>query len=177
MRKFIIALTFAVVLVLGAQTAFAAQNPSVTIVNPVSGTTVYADNLLVSVKITTASAIKVFVTQEYKVVNGVNTAVAFDEYQKTDKAAIASVPFGATESFTNANALSFYTRKVENVKPGIYKITVNTVDAEEKVLYTNSNAVEIKAKEENPAEAANQETTPSGPAQFLKGLLKIIFNN
>ncbi|MCL1808338.1 MAG: hypothetical protein FWG42_01055 [Clostridiales bacterium] len=176
MRKFMIAAAFAAVLLLSAQAVFAAPNPSVTIVNPVSGSTVYADSLLVSVKVTTAAAIKVSVTQEYKVVNGENTTISLEEYQKTDKSELASVAFGATESFTSTSSLSFYTKKVENVKPGIYKITVRTVDAEDKVLYTNSNPVEIKAKE-GQADPAALESQASGPAQFLKGLLKIIFNN
>ncbi|MCL1982085.1 MAG: hypothetical protein FWG53_03195 [Clostridiales bacterium] len=177
MRKYGAALAVVLSLLLSTQAVHAAPNPNITIVNPVSGSTIYSDNLLVSVKIATASAIKVSVTQEYKVVNGENTTVTLEEYQKTDKSELASVAFGTTESFVSTNALSFYTKKVENVKPGVYKITVRTVDAEDKVIFTNSNPVEIKAKEESAGDSAAAESPASGPAQFLKGLLKIIFNN
>ena len=154
---------------------FAAANPNVTIVNPVSGKPIYSDNLLVSVKITAASTISVSVTQEFKVVNGENTTVNLEEYQKTEKSETASVLIGNTDNFTSVNNLSFYTKKVESVKPGIYKITVNTVDGENKTLFTNESIIEIKPKEENPADTAVLESQPSGAAQFLKNLLKIIF--
>jgi len=154
---------------------FAAANPNVTIVNPVSGKQIYSDNLLVSVKMTAASTIFVSVTQEFKIVNGENTTVSLEEYLKAEKSETSSVLIGNTDSFTSANNLSFYTKKVENVKPGIYRITVNTVDADNKILFTNDSTIEIKPKEENPADTAVIESQQSGAAQFLKNLLKIIF--
>ena len=175
MRKRFIALVTVIMVLLSAQTAFAAANPNVTIVNPVSGNTVYSDNLLVSVKLTTASAIKVSVTQESKVVNGEHTTLSLEDYQKIDKSEITSTALFEAESFVSTNTLSFYTKKVENIKPGIYKIKVDTVDAEGKALFTNTSAVEMKAKEESPPDPVSEEAQPSGPAQFLKSLLKIIF--
>jgi len=175
MRKWIAAAIIAFMFFVSTQAAFADANPNVTIVNPVAGATIYSDNLLVSVKIAEAASIKVYVTQEFKVVNGDNASVSLDEYQKADASETASVPVGAAESFTSANDLSFYTKKVENVKPGIYQIKVNTVGADDAVLYTNSSIVEIKAKDENTADPAVLENQQSGAAQFLKNLLKIIF--
>ena len=176
MRRRLVALAIVIcMLFCGTTAVFAASNPNVTIVNPVSGLIVYSDNLLVSVKITAASSITVSVTQEFKVVNGEKTTVSLEDYLKTDKSETAGDPIGTTDSFTSINNLSFYTKKVENVKPGIYKITVNTVDAEGKTLFTNESIIEIKSKEENPADAATLESPQSGAAQFLKNLLKIIF--
>jgi len=175
MRKCIIALALVFVFLMSAPVTFAAANPHVTIVNPVSGTTIYSENLLVSVKLTSPLSIKVTVTQEFKVVNGENTHIGLADYLKTDTGEIASVAVGAAESFTSTNSLSFYTKKVENVTPGVYKITVDTISEDGKVLYTNLNPVEIKPKEDNPAEPPGAESQPSGPAQFLKNLLKIIF--
>jgi len=176
MRKHANALILAFcVFLCSASPVFAAANPNVTIVNPVSGKPIYSDNLLVSVKLTSAQTITVFVTQEFKVVNGENATVSLEDHQKIDKSESASVLIGSADSFTSVNNLSFYTKKVENVKPGLYKITVNTVDGENKILFTNESTIEIKPKEENPADTAVLETQQSGAAQFLKNLLKIIF--
>ena len=177
MRKCISMLLITLMLLMGTTVAYAAANPNVTIVNPVFGSTIYSDNLLISVKLTAASSITVSVTQEFKNVNGENVTISMEEYQKADSSGIVSIAVGSAESFTSTNNLSFYTKKVENIKPGIYKITVNTVDADGKELYSNSNPVEIKPKEENPADPAVLETPQSGPAQFLKNLLKIIFKD
>jgi len=188
MRKKIIAILVILMVLLSAQTVFATPsaisvatpvtpNPNVTIVNPVSGSTIYSDNLLVSVKVTGPLSIKVSVTQEFKVEDGVNISVSLEENEKLEKAQTANVTIGTTDAFTSTNNLSFHTKKVENVKPGVYKITVDTVDAEGDVLYTNSNLVEIKAKEENPANAAVVESQSSGTAQFLKNLLRAIFRD
>ena len=176
MRKFLPALVFVLVFLLCAPAAFAAANPNVVIVNPVSGATVSSDNLLVSVKLTAPATIKVSVTQEFKVVNGENTSVSLEEYQKTDKSETASSEIGTTDTFTSTNNLSFYIKKLENVTPGVYTITVATVDQDGKVLYTNSSPVEMKAKEDNSADSVSSDSSQSGPAQFLKNLLKIIFN-
>ena len=170
------ALAFVLAFSLFAQSAFATPNPNITIVNPVAGTMIYSDNLLVSVKITTASSIRVSVAQEFKVVNGENTVVSLEEYQKAEKNEVTGAAIGSAAMFNSSGALSFYTKKVENVKPGLYRITVDTISADEKILFTNTNLVEIKPKEES-ADITPQESQPSGPAQFLKGLLKIIFSN
>jgi len=174
-RKCIIAIALVFAIFVSAPTVFAAANPYVTIVNPLSGSTIYSDTLLVSVKLTTAASIKVAVTQEFKIVNGENTYVKLEDYQVTDAAEIASVAVGTAEVFTSSNNLSFYAKKVENVTPGVYKITVDTINGDGKVLYTNSSPVEIKPKEDSPPEPSGVESQPSGPAQFLKNLLKIIF--
>ena len=163
MRKYMLAIIFVLLLSLNASFVFASSNPDVVIVNPVTGTTVYSENLLVSVKVTAPTSIKVSVTQESKTVNG-------------DVTTVTSSAIGTTDSFTSTTNLSFYTKKVENVKPGDYKITVNTVDADDAVIFTNTSFVEIKAKEDNPVGGETSDPGQTGPAQFLRNLLKIIFN-
>ena len=177
MRKQIIAFTITFLLFLSTATVFATANPSITIVNPVSGATIYSDNLLVSVKMTTPSAIKVSVTQEVKTVNGNHTSITLEEYQTLEKTQISSIAVGTADNFTSTNNLSFYTKKVDGIKPGVYKITVETIDADSNVIHTNASPVEIKAKEENPANATTLESQNSGPAQFLKNILRAIFKD
>jgi hypothetical protein len=175
MRRFAIIVSLILVFLLSASAAFATPNSNVTIVNPVSGQTIYAESLLVSVKVTAPMTVRVLVTQEFKVVGGENTTVSIEEYLRTESRETASVNVGQSESFTSTNNLSFYTKKVDSIKPGVYKITVSTIDAEGKVSFTNTSHVEIKPREENPAEITSEESQQSGPAQFLRGLLRIIF--
>ena len=176
MRKYMTALIFVVLLSLNTSFVFAAANPNIIIVNPVSGSTVYSDNLLVSVKITTPSSIKVSVTQEFKLTNGERAAVSLEEYQKAEAATVTGSAIGTADNFTSTTNLSFYTKKIDNVNPGVYKITVDTLSPDGVVLFTNSSPVEIKAKESNAAESAGSESNQSGAANFLRSLLKIIFN-
>jgi len=158
MRKFTLAVVFVLLLSLFAPSVFGAANPNVVIVNPVPGVMIYSDNLLISVKVTEPTTIKVKVNLE--TTNG-------------DTPVITAI--GAEETFTSTTNLSFYTRKIEIVKPGNYRVVVDTIDAGGSVIFTNSSLIEIRAKEDNPAE--NTATgSQSGPAQFLKNLLKIIFN-
>jgi len=177
MRKQFIAILVILMVFLSTSTVFATANQNVTIVNPVAGNTIYSNNLLVSVKLTAPLSIRVSVAQEFKVVEGVNTNVSLEEYQKTEKNQTASVAVGTAYSFTSTNNLSFYTRKVENVRPGVYTITVETIDSEGSVTHTNSNLVEIKAREDDPANLATVESHNSGTAQFLKNLLRAIFRD
>ena len=163
MRKYMIALIFILLLSLNVSFVFATANPNVIIVNPVSDSPVYSENLLISVKITAPATIKVYVTHEQKVVSG-------------DRTTVTSSVIGTADDFTSTTNLSFYTKKVENVKPGDYKIVVDTINTEGTVIHTNASLVEVKAKEDNPADSANSESVQSGPAQFLRNLLKIIFN-
>jgi uncharacterized membrane protein len=177
MRKHIIAILVILLVFFSTSAVFAASNPNVTIVNPVTGSTIYSDNLLVSVKITAPLSIRISVTQEFKVVNGVNTTVSLEDYLKAEPSQRTSEPVGTTDSFTSTNNLSFYTKKVDNVTPGVYKITVQTIDDENNVIHTNSSPVQIKAKAENPANSAAVESQNSGTAQFLKNILRAIFRD
>jgi len=182
MRKKFIALLVLIVIFLSTSVVFADQNPNVTIVNPMNEDTLYSDNLLISVKLTEPITVKVSVTQVFKVVNSANVAITtIDEYKKTlvpeSSIDTEQVTFATLDPFTSTNNLSFYTKKLENVKPGIYIISVNTIDTEGNAMYTNTNVVSMRPKEENPNDPASFDTPQSGTTQFLKGLLKSIFGN
>jgi hypothetical protein len=152
-------------------------NSYVTIVNPVSGSVVYSDNLLVSVKMTAPVEIRVLVTQEFVVVDGEDTSVSLEDHLTTPSGQIRSEEVGTVERFTNVNNLSFFTRRVEDVAPGIYRITVQTVNERGYVLHTNSSPVEVRAPEENATNATPTSSQGSGTAQFLRNVLRTIFGN
>ena len=184
MRKKLIALIVLALVILHSQAAFAGEpNPHVTIINPVHEDTLYSDNLLVSVKLTQPTTIEVSVLQVWKVVNGVNTEMTLEEFQRSrtpeSRLDTATTRFVRMDPFTSANQLSFFTRKVENITPGgVYIINVNTLNPEGRVTNTDTSVVLMKAKEENPAEPVASDTPqPSGPSQFLRNLLKTIFGS
>ncbi len=80
-------------------------------------------------------------------------------------------------SFTCSNNLSFYTKKLEKIQPGVYLVKVDTVDGDGKAIYSVTNYVGIKQKASAVSESAIFDSQQSGTMIFLKGLLKSIFGN
>ena len=125
--------------------ASAASDPNVTIVSPAVESVVNSDSLLISLKITKPETIKVSVFEEKQLVgeelksvdvNNIETlqaaTTATASSVTTDGVAVAS---GVTakfvskevmvpETFTSTNTLSFYTKQLNNVTPGLYKVKV-----------------------------------------------------
>lgn len=158
--------------------AFGAADPKVAIVNPVSYSSVTSTNLLVSVKITQPKTVKVSVS-EIRRTSGSST-VSLGE---SDMKAIEAGTFDTTgivyssvssENFKTTNNLSFYTKKLENVNPGVYLIKVDTI-SQDKVIYSSRSYVTVKSK----AAVENKvfDSSQSGTAAFLQGLIKSIFGN
>jgi predicted phage tail protein len=65
---------------------------------------------------------------------------------------------------------------VENVEPGVYRITVETVNAQDIVTHVNSTLVEVRSVEDNPINIV-PDGQGSGTAQFLQNILRAIFGN
>ncbi len=165
-----IILALIIALVCGFATfAFADADPYVSIVNPSGDTTVYAPNLLVSVKITKAETITVEVSKESTVTT---TSAAVDGTVET-KTSKVYTPVAQKETFTSTNSLSYYTKKFEEITPGTYRILVKTVDANGEALYTTSKLVKVAAKEV----ASTTFSSSSGTFTFLQNLLKTIFGD
>ncbi|MFV0517085.1 MAG: hypothetical protein ACK5MV_06780 [Aminipila sp.] len=181
MKKWILTLVLVISLIFGCITvSFAAADQDVTIVNPVSGSSLTSSNLLISIKITQPKNIKVSVSEIRK--SSGDTTVALSEsdmkaildgsYSDTSSLSYSSV---SSEGVTTTNNLSFYTKKLEKVTPGVYLIKVETI-SQDKVIYSSRSYVTIKSK---AAEADSKlfESSQSGTAAFLQGLIKSIFGN
>lgn len=181
MRKYLIALV--VILSILCSTVFtsAATDPAVVIVNPVSNSTVYSNNLLISIKVTQPKTIKVKVFEEKQMVNGTLSAVSVLPLAPSNSASktnFTSIPVIAAASFTSTNNLSFYTKQLNDLKQGLYRIQIDTVDATGQILYSNNSYVIVKEKEaEANADTKIFETPQSGTLQFLQNVLKTIFGN
>lgn len=156
---------------------YAARDPHVFLVNPVSNSTVYTNNLLISIKLTEPKTIKVKVWEEKQIVNGTLAAVNVSTLTTTNGSVNTS---GFTEvivdtalPFTSKNNLSFYTKQVSVPGPGLYKIQIDTLDDANKVKATNNSYVVVKEKVTE--EAKIFDAPQSGTMQFLQNLLKNIF--
>lgn len=163
-------------------------NPNVTIVNPTDETVLYSSNLLISVKVAQKATITVDVFKES--ITASDTATMQEEKKDTstvsstekkdkttDKKVYTYTSIMDTETFVSESDLSFYTKKIENVELGTYKIVVNTLDADGKVAFSSERFVKV---EEKPAEASQSiifSTNQSGTLTFLKNLLTTIFGN
>ena len=176
MRKLILVLTVLLSLLCSTFVSSAAGDPTVVLVNPASNSTVYSSNLLISVKLTEPKTIKVSVFEEKQMVNGTLSAINLNmlttSNETVNNAGFTSVIVFDPPAFTSSNNLSFYTKQV-NLKPGLYRIRIDTLDDAKKVINTNNSYVAVKEK----AEAKIFETPQSGTMQFLQNLLKTIFGN
>lgn len=178
MRKIMMALIIVISLISSSVFAFAA-NP-VVLVNPVANSIVYSSNLLISVKLTQPATIKVQVFEELQIVNGVWSAVNIDTLSLTGNGvnntdSFKSTPVMKEDTFTSNRNLSFYTKQVNDLKPGLYKIQIKVVDSSGKTTDTIKRHVAIKQKTENGTKIFD--TPQSGTMQFLQNLLKSIFGN
>ena len=176
-------LVLVAILAMGAPAALATYetqttpNPNITIVNPVAGSVVYSNNILVSVKMTAPVSINVFVEREFVITEDGNESVSITEHLEKDSTQIYSTLVSEPNKITNANNLSFHTELVGNVEPGVYRITVETINAQGDVIHVNSNLVEIRSVEENQANMIPTDGPGSGTAQFLQNILRAIFGN
>ncbi len=157
----------------------AAADPNVVLVNPVANSTVTSSNLLISVKLTQPKTIEVTVFEEKQMVNGTLSAVNVNALSTSsgsiNSASLTPVAVTLPARFTSTNNLSFYTKQVNNLKPGLYKIQIETLDASNKPTHTNNSYVFVKEKTEEGAKIFD--TPQSGTMQFLQNLLKTIFGN
>ncbi|MDD4564460.1 MAG: hypothetical protein PHE79_03165 [Eubacteriales bacterium] len=158
----------------------AAGDPSVTLVNPASNSTVYSNNILLSVKLTQPKSIKVSVFEEKQMINGTLSSVNINALAASNgtvnKASFISQPIGIPANFTSSNNLSFYTKQINGLKPGLYRIRIDTLDNSGNKTHTSDSYVAVKEKtEETDANLFN--SRQSGTVQFLQNLLKNIFGN
>ena len=81
----------------------------------------------------------------------------------------------APETFTCTNTLSFYTKQINNVTPGLYKVKVDTINEAGEVLYSIETLVVVKGVASEAEKTDLFESNQSGISQFLQNLLKNIF--
>lgn len=184
MKKYIIAVLLIAMMLLSTVVSFAASDPSVVLVNPTVGSTIYSTNLLISVKVTQPKTIRVTVTEEKKKVNDNYYSTTIEEIQKAEQAMVAGKPASTfvriaveeADTYVSQNYLSFYTKRFEKVSPGTYRIRVETL-LDGQVIYSSESLVMMKEKPVETTAAKIFSSSQSGATQFLQNLLKSIFGN
>ncbi len=92
----------------------------------------------------------------------------------TKKYVYTDIEYTSPAGFTASGELGFFTKQLTGVKPGLYRVQVDVLDADGKTAESIVNFVAVKEK---PAEAKTDifETQQSGAMTFLSNLLKSIF--
>ena len=151
-KKRIVPVLVAVVIALFSSTigAFAAGNPYVTIVNPIQNSKIEGNSFLVSVKIAKAERLKIEVYEA-----------------KAGKLALHEPAI-----FTNTgNRLTYFTRRINKVKPGYYVVAVSTLNNRNRVIYKDKWGFEVT----NKAEVVTFNSKTSDPG-ILQNLLRTILD-
>lgn len=162
--------------------ASAAQDPAVTIVNPEDQVAVYSDSLLISVKVTQPKTIQISVSEKKQTVG--NTYVSFDvnklmeqttQVSKDSLRSAKSVDVCPEEKFTCSNNLSFFTKKVSDLTPGVYEVKVKTLNGAGQVTYSSSSLVALMGKQSAEDQANIIDKKENGAIKFFKDLFNSIF--
>ncbi|MDD2190854.1 MAG: hypothetical protein PHV71_05040 [Eubacteriales bacterium] len=179
-KRLTIVFTVIIALLCSTVSSSAAGDPSVVLVNPTSNSTVYSNNILISIKVTQPKAIRISVFEEKQIVNGTLSAVNINTLSTSNGGLnttnLNSQPVGIPVEFVSKNNLSFYTKQINGLKPGLYRIRIDTIDSAGNKTYTSNSYVAVKEKTEE-ADAKIFDAPQSGTMQFLQNLLKNIFGD
>ncbi len=155
-RRVIIALTVVVCLIFTTLPAFAAtslpRDPNITIVSPTKDAVMKTGTVLVSVKMTAPKSIRMSL------------------YEETT----SSRKLIKTENYSSSKSLSYYTRQLTGLDPGVYCINVSTLNSAGNAIYASEIYVKVQKKTSDTVKVDvfnSQNTTSSFWASLLKKLL------
>lgn len=151
---------------------------AVSVVSPVPNSVVYSDSILVSVKVNEKATIKVTVFEE-KSKDTAGNLVSTDVSKMTSKdlegldlSKYTDSVYSAAVTYTNEGEIGFYTKQLSSVKPGLYRVQVDTLNEKEESVATVSSLVAVNQKKEEKQEQnifQNQRTTA---LQYVHNLIK-----
>lgn len=171
MRKAFITVIVIVAMMLGTMYSFAAD-PNVTIVSP--GQTVYGNTLLLSVKMTAPMTVQISAYEQKQSVNGTFSPIDPDNISTINVNKIKSISIMNTETFTCQDNLRFYSKQLNNVTPGLYKIVVETKSGGKTIDTTSTLTVVRPAGENKNISFENQQ---QGALKKFQNFLKSIFGS
>lgn len=160
----------------------AASDPAVTIVNPEDQVAVYSDSLLISVKVTQPKTVQISISEKKQQIGDslvsfdVNKLVSQTAQVSTDALRNAkSVDVCPAEKFTCSNNLSFFTKKVSDLSPGVYEVKVKTLNGAGQVTYSSTSMVALMGKQSAEDQANIIDKKENGAIKFFKDLFNSIF--
>ena len=155
-RRVLIALTVIICLIFTTLPAFAAtslpRDPNITIVSPTKNAVMKTGTVLVSVKMTAPKSIKMSL------------------YEETT----SSRKLIKTERYSSSKSLSYYTRQLTGLDPGVYCINVSTLNSAGNAIYASEIYVKVQKKTSNSVKVDvfnSQNSSNSFWASLLKKLL------
>jgi hypothetical protein len=161
-----------------SSSAYAATDAAVTLVSPPENESIVANNFLISVKVTQPGRVLRISAGELQQKSGEKfVSVKPEELEEYDKKKDEEKKLTAVmeaEIFESKGSVSFFTKKIDGITPGVYLIKVETLDAADNVVYVKEARILVKEKTE---EAKVFDSQKSGTSQFLQSLLTKIFKN
>lgn len=155
-RRVLIVLTVIICLIFTTLPTFAAtslpRDPNITIVSPTKNAVMKTGTVLVSVKMTAPKSIKMSL------------------YEETT----SSRKLIKTEKYSSSKSLSYYTRQLTGLDPGVYCINVSTLNSAGNAIYASEIYVKVQKKTSNSVKVDvfnSQNSSNSFWASLLKKLL------
>lgn len=155
-RRVLIALTVIICLIFTTLPAFAAtslpRDPNITIVSPTRDAVMKTGTVLVSVKMTAPKSIKMSLYEE-----------------KTSSRKLIK-----TERYSSSKSLSYYTRQLTGLDPGVYCINISTLNSAGNAIYASEIYVKVQKKTSDSVKVDvfnSQNSSSSLWASLLKKLL------
>lgn len=177
MRKCMLVFMIIFVMMFGTVFATAAPDDSVTIVSPSHESTIYSDSLLVSVKVTEAKTFRITVYEEKRQAED-GTMVSLDvaSLADIDAVTVQNVVVGSAETFVSTSNLSFYTKQISDVTPGVYRVKVESLNSANQAAYITNSYFIVRDPAEKPATEVF-ETQQTGLLKSLQSFLKNLFGS
>lgn len=175
MKKIMLICTIIISMLCCSGIAFAANDYGVTIVSPANKSEIAANSLLISIKMTQPGTIRVSVYEEKRNVSGKLVPILASDWKKGASIDAKSVAYMPKENFTSTNNLSFYTKQLNNVSPGTYRVQADVIGADGKKVYSTYSLTVVTDQAAGTEKIF--ETSQSGTLQLLQNLLKSIFGD
>jgi hypothetical protein len=182
MKKYLFAVLLIIIMLVSTSVVFAETDSNVVVVNPEQYSTTYSDSLLISVKILEPKTIRVAFYEEKQVIGDVAVPINVNEFEDqsdlSELTNLSSELVYERETFVSYNKLSFYTKRVEGITPGLYRIKVDTIESSGNVIFTSNTHLIVKDKSLEPAAAVSLFKAPQlTTMQILQNFFKNIFGN
>lgn len=155
-RKAIIALAVVVCLIFSTLPAFAAtslsKDPNIVVVSPTKNAVMKTGTVLVSVKMTAPRTIRMSLYEE----------------TKSGRSLIR------TEKYSSSRSLSYYTRQLTGLDPGVYCVNISTLNSAGSAIYASEIYVKVQKRTSDTVKVDvfnSQNSSSSFWATLLKKLL------
>ncbi len=155
-RKALIALAVVVCLIFSTLPAFAAtslsKDPNIVVVSPTKNAVMKTGTVLVSVKMTAPRTIRMSLYEE----------------TKSGRSLIR------TEKYSSSRSLSYYTRQLTGLDPGVYCVNISTLNSAGSAIYASEIYVKVQKRTSDTVKVDvfnSQNSSSSFWATLLKKLL------